>query len=260
MKLRVTGCPSWSRKLTRPTSMTLAVACFRCRAASAICSGRPSVRRKSPPVPRGMMPSSLRCWPAAISPSTTSEMVPSPPKATTRRRPPAASSRASRRPSPTASVKRTSKAPRPSVSGPTSCGPALLVQTAPRARVDDEDRFVRFHASSRLSRPIPPSEPPALVSTVPVLLGIVLALAHQRRLGVRQRVRPAQQPGGGRGPLAAVVVRARRAAVGRGGAAVRPPRRARRRRRRRLAGRRPVSAAWPPTGACSSRSPGATSR
>ena len=74
--------PSSATKRARPTSMRRTWAFFTCTAACATFRGRQTERRKSPPVPRGMMPSSV-VFPAATSPSTTSEMVPSPPKATT---------------------------------------------------------------------------------------------------------------------------------------------------------------------------------
>src|SRR5436305_1653581 len=56
------------------------------RPASVMSCGSSSVRRKSPPVPRGIIPSSVRApAPADRIPSATSEMVPSPPIAITRR-------------------------------------------------------------------------------------------------------------------------------------------------------------------------------
>ena len=118
MKWRSAGEPSSATNDTRPTSMGRAGLSRMRRAASPRSSSRSKVRRKSPPVPRGIMPNS-EAPPAARIPSATSEMVPSPPMATMRKRPAAASSWAMRRPSPLAWVKRRSAGPSPSVSGPT---------------------------------------------------------------------------------------------------------------------------------------------
>jgi hypothetical protein len=116
----------------RPASMVRAIASRMWRAASRSPAGISSERRKSPPVPRGMIAISVVApAPACRIPSATSETVPSPPSATTSRRPSCAASRARRVASRGPAVKTLSSSPRPSVSGPTSLAHLPSVRPPP---------------------------------------------------------------------------------------------------------------------------------
>ena len=73
--------PAASRKVARPTSIVWRLPRARTLAAPRSLCGMPSVRTKSLPVPRGMMPRAAR-EPELRMPLATSLMVPSPPMAT----------------------------------------------------------------------------------------------------------------------------------------------------------------------------------
>ena len=142
-----------------------------CSAAAAISSGSSSVRRKSPPVPRGMRPISVVApAPAASTPSATSEIVPSPPSARISRRPPAASRRAISVASRGPVVKALSSSPSPSASAPrtraqrdSDMPPPERGLTMTRGRPESNKHF--------LTDPRPARYPPA-----PMFAGILLGL------------------------------------------------------------------------------------
>src|SRR6266511_3966143 len=112
-KWRTWAVPSCAENSIRPRSQTSSRRPASERTAPSRSSGIPSVRRRSPPVPRGMKPKSgsgSRGW-AAARPSITSLAVPSPPTATTSAPPERTASRASRTPSPGSFVKAHSNSP-----------------------------------------------------------------------------------------------------------------------------------------------------
>src|SRR5450432_1624237 len=137
---------------------------------------RSSVRRKSPPVPRGMMPSSVvPPAPAARMPSAVSEIVPSPPNATTSRRPASASRRAMAVASRGAVVNTASNGPSPSVSPSTS-------RPQPASERPPPERGLTITSGLWGSKPpgcnrSPPRPEPPGVSCRAMILGVVLGLA-----------------------------------------------------------------------------------
>lgn len=97
--------------VTLPTSMSIVRPVRNARADSRVDDGICSVRRKSPPVPEGKIPSS-QGWPDRSIPFATSLIVPSPPQAIINLRPDSAARRARRVPSPAVSVNATENGPK----------------------------------------------------------------------------------------------------------------------------------------------------
>src|SRR5678815_1698128 len=122
----MTSAPDLSVKVTRPTSIRRLLPLRKTRTADLGSAAISSVRLKSPPVPLGRIPSSVSL-PDSSMPFATSEMVPSPPQATTKRVPFSAARLAITVASLASRVNSTLNGPKPLLRSLASWGHILLV-------------------------------------------------------------------------------------------------------------------------------------